>query len=66
MHNENRENNEKRKTESFSFLKKNCKHIYHDKDTLVLKDFNNIFKKMMQKVPLNLIILKIIFIQCIF
>lgn len=60
MYNENRENN--KKTEYFSFfLKKKKTNIYYDKDTLVLKDLNNIFK-MMQKVPL----IKIFLIWCIF
>lgn len=60
MYNENRENN--KKTEYFSFfLKKKKPNIYYDKDTLVLKDLNNIFK-MMQKVPL----IKIFLIWCIF
>lgn len=61
MYNENRENN--KKTEYFSFFlkKKKKPNIYYDKDTLVLKDLNNIFK-MMQKVPL----IKIFLIWCIF
>lgn len=35
------------------YLLKKSKHIYHEKDTLLLKGFKNIFKNMIQEMSLT-------------